>query len=240
MPFARRFALELAEFDEHAARGGVLAAGEFVVQRFAGSLSVTGAEGIPRSGPVVLASNHPGMADALAVWRLAGRSDLLTLAAERSLLSMLPATLRHLIIIRPGGACALRSSLGHLRQGGALLTFPAGQIEPDPALHSGAVESLADWSGSAAALASRVPGAVVVPAAVRGVLSAKAGRLPLLRLIRGEKERRWAGATLQIISRRLRKTDLRVDFGAPIAAGRRCPDEVMAEVLCAMRQLLAA
>jgi len=62
--------------------------------------------------------------------------------------------------------------------------FPAGQIEPDPALHAGARESLDGWSPSVGVLARLAGGTRVVPAVVSGVLSAPAQRHPLTLLRR--------------------------------------------------------
>lgn len=89
---------------------------------------------IPGAGPLVVVSNHPGLFDALALFATTGRDDLSILAARRPLLTALPSLSRRLLSIDPGasGSVALKKAVRHLRGGGALLHFPAGQIEPDP------------------------------------------------------------------------------------------------------------
>ncbi len=92
---------------------------------------------IPGAGPLVVVSNHPGLFDALALFATVGgmgRDDLSILAARRPLLTALPSLSRRLLSIDPGasGSVALKKAVRHLRSGGALLHFPAGQIEPDP------------------------------------------------------------------------------------------------------------
>ena len=82
-------------------------------------------------------ANHPGMTDTVALLAaLAGRPDLRVIAGDRPFLRALPHVARSLILLPEGGGAhlpVLRAAIAHLQQGGALLTFPAGCIEPDPA-----------------------------------------------------------------------------------------------------------
>src|SRR4030067_335375 len=70
---------------------------------------------------------------------------------------------------RPAGRRAVVPAVpAPRRNGGFVLTSPAGQIEPDPASMPGAVASLQDWSESIAIFARLVPQAQVVGAIVSG------------------------------------------------------------------------
>ena len=108
---------------------------------------VEGVDRVPREGPVLVVSNHPGLADAVALFATMPRDDLRVIAAERPFLSALPNTSRALIPVpdtptgRPG---AVRVAARHLRRGGAVITFPGGKIEPDPAVLPGASEAQND------------------------------------------------------------------------------------------------
>ena len=215
---ARRFADEILEFDAIVGREGLVAGGQAVLNRFAGSVTTTGAERIPQTGPVIVVSNHPGMVDAMALWVAAGREDMMIIAAERDLLQLLPNIRRCLILIEEKSSRVFREATAHLKSGGALLTFPAGRIEPDMAVREGAEESLAAWSPSVTALERRVPGTPLLPALVRGVISPKAVRNPLLRYLKDRKEHDWAAATLQILVPAYRRVEVRVDFGTPAAS----------------------
>jgi hypothetical protein len=134
------------EFDQTVGKEGLIAGGQFILDRFTGQVTVSGADRVPSNGPTIVASNHPGMTDAMAVWTAVAREDLLIIAAERDLLDHLPNMRRHLIVIQSPGSSAYREALAHLRSGGAVLTFPAGHIEPDAAVRPGAVETHAAWS----------------------------------------------------------------------------------------------
>jgi 1-acyl-sn-glycerol-3-phosphate acyltransferase len=217
---ARRFSRQIAAFDRIAGAEGLPAAGRFIIDRFARSFGVSGREHVPATGPVIVVSNHPGMADAMALWTALGRQDIRIIAAERPLLHAVPNTSRHLIYVDEhsahGRTASVRAAAAHLRAGGVLLTFPAGHIEPDPAVRSGAVASLESWATSIALLARLAPQAGILPAAVGGVISASAMRNPAARVFTSQKDRDWAAATLQILLPAYRDVDTRVAFGAPL------------------------
>ncbi|MBM3494781.1 MAG: glycerol acyltransferase [Armatimonadetes bacterium] len=212
---AHRFADEILAFDVTVSKEGLVAGGRFVLNRFAGSVRAVGVEQVPHEGPLIVTANHPGMVDAMAVWVAMGREDTKMIAAERDLLRLLPGIRHHLIFIEEGSSRAFREAADHLRSGGAILTFPAGRIEPDMAVRDGVLESLSTWSPSVAALARRVPATTIVPASVCGVISAQAVANPILRYLRDQKERDWAAATLQILVPAYRRVDVRVEFGTP-------------------------
>lgn len=214
-PPARRFAREILEFDHTVGRDGLPAGARYILQRYTASTDCAGADAVPRSGPLLVVSNHPGMVDAMAVWSAVGRDDLKTVAAERGLLQQLKRTRERLIVIGDYPAKAIREAARALLAGNAVLTFPAGHIEPDPAIRPGALASLDEWSCSPAAFERLVPGLAIVPVLVQGVIHPGAARLPLLRYLRNPKDRDWAGATLQILLPAYRRVHVRLQFGRP-------------------------
>jgi hypothetical protein len=72
--------------------------------------------------------------------------------------------------------------IAYLKQGGALLLFPRGIWEPDPAVTPGARAHLASWSKSIGHFLSRVPETRLAPVFVSGVISKQAARSALVKL----------------------------------------------------------
>ena len=218
---ARRLAEQVATYDEIVGEAGLPAGGSWALERMARGVVVEGAEGVPDEGPLLVVSNHPGLADAVALFAAMPRGDLRVIAAERPFLAAIPNTSRALIPVSEdpnGRSRAVRVAARHLRSGGAVITFPGGRIEPDPAVLPGASEALDDWSGSVDLFARLVPGLTVVPAVVSGVISPSALRNPLALVRRDPRDRRWLSATLQMLVPALRDVTTRVGFGPPLRA----------------------
>lgn len=239
---ARQFAHKVMRYDQLVGEAGLRAAGLWALNAFAAHLEICGQENVPTTGPVLLLANHPGMTDTLALFASIPRSDLRILAAIRPFLQVLPHTSQRLIYIDEqanSNLAAVRAATRHLRNGGAALTFPAGKIEPDPALLPGAVASLQEWSASIALFARLAPETQIVPVLVGGVLSAKAQRTPFRYLRRAKKDQEWLASTLQIIVPAYRPAQVRVIFGAPIRPTKQVDShELMAGVTTAMQSLI--
>jgi hypothetical protein len=227
LPPAWRFARQLRAFDDEAAVEGLGVAARRMLVTFARRPGVSGAGRLPVSGPLLLLSNHPGLTDALCLFSTIPRADLKTLAADRPFLRTLPAVARSLLFISDSGRgrlSLLREAVDHLRAGGALLTFPAGAIEPDPAVHPGAGEAVSHWSSSVKLFLHRVPDAVVVPVVVQGVISPVFLSHALTRLRKEGRQRDSLAAALQIVAHSIApslwKVSPRVDFLEPFAGSQ--------------------
>lgn len=173
----------------------------------------------PSCGPLLIVGNHPGLVDAMAICAQVSRDDLRILAAERPILRLLPNVLTRLIFVpdsQQRRLSAIRATASHLRKGGSLLTFPGGEIEPDPALHPDAANCLQYWSDSLDLLARLVPNLTIMPAVTSGVISTNALRHPLSRPYRTAKQRERVAATLQVMLPRYRDTHVTLRFGEPI------------------------
>lgn len=178
-----------------------------------------GVENLPRTGPVILASNHPGMTDALALLASLRRDDVRILAARRPFLEALGGFRSALIFIdeaHPTNRAAVRQSVACLHGGGAIITFPAGCIEPDPAVAPGACESLSHWNQSLDLLHRLAPEAAVIPVLISGVISQRAYHTPLRRLRRSRKAQDHLSAILQLSLPGFRSTHVSVRFCAPV------------------------
>jgi hypothetical protein len=218
---ARRFALTVLEFDRRVACQGLRMAAQWGVHQFAAQVDVQGYEHLPPSGPVLLVSNHPGITDTLALFASILRADLHTVAAARPFLTALDNMTRHLIYVDEEANAHLgvvRRVTHHLRQGGCVLTFPAGKIEPDPAVLPGASAALEEWSDSIGLFARLVPEAQIVPVLVSGVFSARALRNPLARIRRSPQDRDRFAAMLQVAAPYLYPVRVTVALGQPLTA----------------------
>lgn len=218
---ARRLARQVLAYDRVVGEFGLGTGGAWALGKLSHGAGFEGQEKVPQDGPLLLVSNHPGLVDAVALFAAMPRDDLRVIAARRPFLDALPNTLRYLLTVADtpaGRSGVVREAARHLRNGGAVLTFPGGRIEPDPAVLPGAVEALDLWSPSADLFARLTPGLTVVPVVISGVISPSALRIPLTRLRRHKRDREWLAATLQILIPALRNVDARVQFGHPIYA----------------------
>ena len=239
---ARQFAHKIIQYDQLVGQTGLRTAGAWAMTAFAAQLNIIHPEHVPATGPVLFLSNHPGMTDTVALFASIARPDLRIMAADRPFLNALPHTSSQLIYIHENAKhnlAAIRNATTHLRNEGALLTFPAGHIEPDPAVLPGATASLQNWSESIALFARLAPQTQIVPVLVSGVLSAKAQHTPLRFIRRAKKDREWLASTLQIIVPAYRPVQVQVAFGAPITpAGLGRANGLMDTVTAAMGRLI--
>lgn len=222
---ARKFARQILTFDLQVGKEGLPQAARLALRGYVRGVRVIGRDRVP-SGPVLFLSNHPGMTDTLALFAAIHRPDLNIIALERPFLKCLPNVTSRLFYVsdRPEQRLqAVRQAARHLKAGGAVLTFPAGRIEPDPAVYPGAEESLADWTDSAGVFLRLAPETRIVPVLVSGVLWRPAVTHPLTRLKRERAEREKLGAALQLLAQvvfDLRPVQVTVQFGTPIAADK--------------------
>ncbi len=245
-PFAEDFARHLLAYDAEVGQGGLPRGGLVLLKEYTHGLRVAGCEHIPAAGPLLVLSNHPGLADTVALFAAIARPDLHVLALERAFLRALPNTAERLFML-PDNVLHRRSMLRevgkYLDGGGALLTFPAGQIEPDPLVLPGAVESLSTWARSVGLFAKMAPQLKIVVAIVSGVLNPEAQRNPVIHIQRDRKKREFLGATLQILWKGYRTNVVNVAFSPPILASSFADcnydaGAVTAAVVDAARQLI--
>ena len=223
-PAVQRFTGIVRAFDDRVGATGLAAASAWVLRRMAGGLQVAGRSHIPVRGPLLVLANHPGMTDTAALFAsLHMRADLRVIARDRPFLRALPHARASLILLADADdrsrVRALYAGLKHLRRGGALLTFPAGEIEPDPAAAGikPALDALQAWSDSSALIARAVPETRIVTAIVSQVVSARALRHPLTRLRRDAADRDKLAAAMQILWPPYQAMPARVAFAAPLA-----------------------
>ncbi|WP_299024990.1 lysophospholipid acyltransferase family protein [uncultured Thermanaerothrix sp.] len=203
-PSARKFARQILTFDHWVAEVGLHRAASRFISMYVNYLEIKGESFIPHHGPLLVLANHPGLSDALALFTALPRNDLRILAAERPFLDALPAVKGYLIQVSEDESArvgVIRQAIRHLRSGGVLLNFPAGRIEPDPAVLPGACGALDTWSESIGVFVRAVPQATILPIIVSGVLSSAALRHPITRLRKSPRDRERLAAMLWILMR---------------------------------------
>jgi 1-acyl-sn-glycerol-3-phosphate acyltransferase len=223
---AQRFAHQIVAYDEIVGVEGLQAGHAWLLEQFVKDVEIRGQEHIPRSGPLLVVANHPGQSDGSALFVSIPRTDLRVVSARHLVMRTLPHTSRYLFFIADTASERLgliRAVTRHLRSGGAVVIFPGGGIEPDPAALPGAVEALAHWSPSMDLFARLVSDLTIVPAVASGVLSRRALRHPLTYLRRDRQERRRLATILQILVPAYHDVTVRITFGRPIrTAGLEC------------------
>jgi len=221
---ARKFAGQAVEFDDAVGQAGLADASRQLMRKYyVRDVRVHGRECIPANGPVLFLSNHPGMTDTISLFAAIDRPDLKSIAVHRPFLAALVNTTNHLFFIDDDPAermRAVRQVTSHLRSGGSALTFPAGEIEPDPEVYPGALESLDTWTDSAGVFMRFAKDTKIVPVLVSGVIWAKTARHWLAHLKHTRLEREKLAAALQLlamITRNARPTTVHVRFAKPIS-----------------------
>jgi hypothetical protein len=236
----------MVEFDSAIGRHGLTAASRLTQKHFTRDVRVFGLDLIPDSAFLAL-SNHPGMSDTLSAFCTLDRPDLKIIALDRPFLNALPNMSKQLFYLKEDAASRMslvRQVTTHLREGGAVLTFPAGHIEPDPNVYEGAVDSLASWTESAGVFLRMAPQSAVLPILVRGVVSQKAARHFLLGIKKTKEEREKLAAALQLLANvafNRNQIHVQIQIGRPISAldlGTTETNILHQAVLAEMRRLI--
>jgi hypothetical protein len=145
---------------------------------------VRGAENIPARGPLLILANHTGAYDSVVISSYVQRDDYKIIVSDIPFLAGLPHAAEHFIFTSADPhvrMATMRAALRHLADGGALLIFPTGKIDPEPALYRDTPEAhLNNWSPSLEMFLHKVPQTQTVIAIVSNILSARWGKSPLM------------------------------------------------------------
>ena len=171
-PLLDRF-FKAREFDEFLA--GILASGRpdfFACAKEEGQLASSWDDGclarIPRQGPVVVMANHPhGLADGIVAMDFLLRARPDALVVGNKWLAQIPGIRPWLIEVNPfdpdqadlGNVAGTRRILSHLKAGGCILTFPAGEVSNLSLKHRAVRDPV--WSPQVVRLARRAQASIV-------------------------------------------------------------------------------
>ncbi|HSB65637.1 MAG TPA: 1-acyl-sn-glycerol-3-phosphate acyltransferase [Anaerolineales bacterium] len=202
LPIRRMSCLAVQLDSDIAALGWNLALDRFQ-SNFVTRLELHGENGIPTRGPLMVVCNHPAALDVAILAAAIKREDLKVLASDIPIVQLLPHIAEHSIPVYYDlvkRIHTVRSAVRHLESGGAIFLFPRGNVEPDPAVSPGAIESLAGWSTSIELFLRRVPQTITVVAVAKGMLSPGWYKNPLINIWKKYEQRQKVAEIFQIAS----------------------------------------
>jgi hypothetical protein len=212
-PAAHRFAEMAARFDQDVSTYGFREASRRLLPRFTCEVHAQGVEYIPTAGPLLVVSNHPGTVDGLVIASHLPRPDLKIIVSGVPFIRSLNACANHLIYSSLDTferMKVVRTAIRHLQNDGAVLIFPSGGIDPDPAVMTGALDEIDSWSPSLDVILRRVPSTRVLVAIISGVLHTKWVHSPLTRIRAGRRNQQRVAEFLQVIQQMLFPNSLSV------------------------------
>jgi Acyltransferase len=192
----------MAGIDQTVGEQGIPEAAKRLLRYFVDDVQVSGKENIPPEGPVLIASNHPGAYDSVAILASLPRKDVKIVVSDIPFLRSMPAASRMMVYATPGTQGRMTAVRGVVRQmqiGGVIMIFPSGLVDPDPDVLPGADKELGSWSGSLDLVMKKVPETKIIVTMVSGVLSPICLRNPLTHLPKKEWEQRKLAEFLQVI-----------------------------------------
>ena len=220
---AQKFAKFMLEFDTAVGERGLADASRLALGHYVRDVLVFGLDRVPDSAFLAL-SNHPGMTDTLSLFAAFNRPALKVIALDRPFLMALPNLSRQIFFVSDDPASRVklvRQVSGHLRSGGAALTFPAGEIEPDPNVYPGAMEALRSWTDSVGVFIHMAPDTVILPVLVRNVIWDKTAKHPFVKVKKTREEREKLAASLQLLAMvmwNIKPVTVTVQIGKPITS----------------------
>lgn len=171
---ATRFSHMVSTLDQSIGEYGLYEGARRGLQGFFPAITTHNQQELPLEGPLLIVSNHPGAADILALAAALPRKDIKFVAQDRPLLRAVNNVSEHILYLdspNMGRGHSIIEMIDYLKEGGALLLFPRGNWEPDPAVMTGARTYLTQWSKSIGHFLSRVPDIRLAPVFVSGVIS---------------------------------------------------------------------
>jgi hypothetical protein len=247
----KRMSTMLVELDLNIEQKGCNQAAKQFLGNIVTKVDLRGAENIPEHGPLLVMCNHPAAYDVIILVACIHRDDLKILGSDVAFVQKLPNIAKHIIPVPyhiPSRLQTVRASINHLKNGGALLIFPRGDIEPDPAVSPGAEQSLNGWSPSLELFLRKVPQTISIVAIASGILSEKWFNNPLIKLWKKYEQRQKVAEIFQIATQLLTgkkptSTPL-VTFSAPLTVndlgGEDAPEgKLLASLIEKARQQLA-
>ncbi len=242
-PPIRRFAHQVTLADMHMIEGYLDQGARMLLERLVTSCTPAGTQNIPDTGPLLVTANHPGGLEILASLAHLHRPDVYMVSLDQPILRAMPNAASHMIYLGKDPASRavnIRQVIERLQAGCAVLIFPAGQMEPDPAATPGALEFLQNWSNSTGLFLSKVPSTLHLPVAVRGVIGPRAINFLFARHKPTLKGRQRVASFSQIIMQMLRKDawpiDMRIVFGQPAPVHQLAPTPEARALAEAVRQ----
>jgi len=188
--------------DRMVATDGFPEAAAWMLTNWCNRVTSRGAETIPTKGPLLVISNHAGTYDTFVITSQLGREDLKLISSDVPFLKNLPNANSHIFFLSDktqDRMTAARSGMRHLKEGGALLLYGTGLIDPDPEIYPDAEAWIEKWLPSIDLFLRTTPGTKVVLSIVSGVVSERWARHPVTWLKRIDWQKRRLAEFSQVL-----------------------------------------
>ncbi len=199
-----QFAVLAEHFDLLVGKKGLPNASQWLLTHFCNPALVHGIENVPKKGPLLVASNHPGAYDGLILFALLDRPDILWVSTDIKIFRLLENTRKHVLFSSRVDATdrflVMRNAIHHLRGGGTLVYFAQGARDPDPAVFAGSERAMDNWLDTFSAFFRTVPGLRILPTVVSGVISPRWAHHPITWIRRQERWKHIVSEFAQVIS----------------------------------------
>jgi hypothetical protein len=249
-PIAKRLAVMLVPIDQDLGKYGSQVAARNFLPPFVNEIKSRGAESIPTTGPIIVASNHPGAYDSMAIVSQIPRPDATFIISDIPLVKFMPNASKHAYFATSDSSTrtnAVRETIRLLERGGCLVIFATGLIDPDPEVwgEEAANLEIEGWSSSLELFLKKVPETKLVVTIASGVLDPVWAKSKSIRIAKPGLERRRLAEFGQVISQLLRpgrkKYNPHISFAPPVTLddlghGR---GEAMPNIKARARALLA-
>jgi hypothetical protein len=239
-----RFSELATNFDYRVVQEGWQKASDWFITHFVHQVKTLGAEQLPLEGPLVIASNHPGAYDSLVISSQIPRDDVKIISSDIPFVKKLPDTSQHMIFSSPDThdkMRAARNALRHLKNGGVLLVFARGTMDPDPAFMPGAEIELQRWTSSLGLFLRNVPQTKLAVSVISGVLAPKYINHPATYFRKGRVNKQRLSEFFQVMYQLLVPGKLlvspKISFGSPVTLadlglnGKRDINHITSEII---------
>ncbi|MFH1524872.1 MAG: 1-acyl-sn-glycerol-3-phosphate acyltransferase [Chloroflexota bacterium] len=192
-PVTDRLARIGITFDRNVVQHGFAHAMGFALKDFIHTVTARGIDDFPPQGPLLVFSNHPGTYDSLIIASHLRRDDLCLISGDIPFLRRLPHANKHFYFVKNDPntrMAAARQAIRHLKEGGAVLVYGFGHIDPDPAVYNDTSDHIDQWSRSIDLFLKTVPEINLLISIVSHVVSPKWRRSLLYHLRRNPIDRR--------------------------------------------------
>jgi len=192
--------------DRLIASDGFASASAWMLTNWCSRVTSRGAETIPAKGPLLVISNHAGSYDSFVITSQLGREDLKLISSDVPFLKNLPNANSHLIFLSDNTQermTAARAGIRILKEGGALLLYGTGLIDPDPEVYPDAEVWIEKWLPSIDLFLRTVPETQVVLSIVSGVVAKRWAHHPITWFKRIDWQKRRLAEFSQVIEQLL-------------------------------------
>jgi len=203
-----RFSKLGAYFDKMVYQHGFSKAVDISLKLLVSDIEILNDMDVPKTGPLLVISNHPGTYDALCLAAKLPRDDVKIVSSNIPFLKIMKNANDHFLFTSVDNyvrMLVIRNAIRHLEKGGAVIMFPSAHMDPEPAFMPGAMEALDEWSRSIEIFVRKVPETVVQVAVVSRVLIPKYLANPITRVRKGRRERQRIAEFLQVVNQMIYK-----------------------------------